>query len=568
MSSFWISSADIQCRYLSACYGYGQSRFVQNLKDLGIRLPGDLSLRTWATRGWFRPRLRVPIPAECFLSWRNFPLCEMQGVEDCPAEHQWGLTVLCGDASSSDEPGRPIEKLWMHWLDDPEDKEATAARTHAIDPVQAPEPTPIVHLHRGIKILPFADFFAHWQAYHAAELVRSMVVTVEGVTDQFSSWDNWLRERARDFDKNAKALAVRWESWGSFFDIVDCYRTIMARCLRRDTFEEDVRAGAQSLAAQRGIGANEVKEGIRDVFLQLWDRWASAAPNDDPRLMHSLQYDIQCAVRLWSDLSGSRIDPFDPFWFSRSHRGGKSAKLIDALPHEEWQARRDFAQLAPQYQSDFPAAFAMGEEQFADLLAANWTACTPLRRFCLAWVRLHNQLRSPDKDRSADQTIAANERIEQFNLVGLHTERLLRHAHAKFSKPEPDIGAIVAAAVERSVRATAKRSLNAARRRFKEMRGQARLYDQPRAEDLTIESKNVATGSTVADQLVAAHLNALILRNYAAHHDYLDDDLIYPGPDRSKPHAGFTLLSSCLFVVVAALRSLGEASPSTQAQSR
>ena len=555
MTSIRISTGDINCRYIAAPESRDQSPFGRHLHTVGIKLPKNLSLRTIAARGWLRPRLRVAIPIAALKSWTTFPSHPVTGEEACPPEDLWGLEVWTNATCSMPERETPVERLWMHWLDDPEDATTANANKHSLDPV-GPEPTPFVHPYLGSKVHPWIDFFADWQAYHAAELVRSAVFTVHGLTDQVGSLDTHLRERAREFDQDAQELAQRWEKRGAFFDIVGCYRTILARCCQRDSFSKDVRAGARAFAAQRGLDAAEVKLGIRDVLLRLWQRWTDAAQVTDTRLMLRLQQDIQYAVRLWSDLSGEPIDPFDQFWFSKSLSRGESAMLIDALPHEEWLARRGFARLAVRYQRDFPQQYLMGEDQFADLLARHWEPCPPLRRFCLAWVRLHDQLRSEDRDRHADQILAANERIEQFNLIGLHAERLLRHVHALLHSPEPDIKPIVRAAVERCVRFTAKAHQNAAGRRLSELLKVTKLHQRRSAEELTITSAEVKTGSAAADQLVAGHLNALILRNYAAHHDYLDDELIYPNGDETKPHAGATLMSSCLLVVVAALHSL------------
>lgn len=556
MTSIRVSTGDTDCRYLAAPQSADLSQFGRELKKVEVKLPENLSLRTVAARGWLPPRLRVAIPVAALQSWPKFPSHPITAEEHCPPSDLWGLEVWTNATCTFPDRDTPPDKLWMHWLDDPDDATTVLARRHALDPTRDPEPAAFTHVRDGREVRPWIDFFAHWQVYHAAELVRSAVVTLHGLTDQFRSWDTYLREHAQAFDQNAQQLAARWEKWGAFFDIVGCYRTIMGRCCRRESFARDVRAGARAFAAQRGIDAAEVKQGIRDVLLRLWQRWADAPPVAGPDLMLGLQYDIQCAVRLWSDLSGAPVDPFDPFWFSKNRGRGESAELIDALPHEEWIARRDFTRQAVVYQRDFPGPFLLSEAQFADLLAQHWDACPPLRRFCLAWVRLHDQLQPLDADRLADQTIAANERIEQFNLIGLHTERLLRHVHTEIGRPEPDVKPIVRAALQRAVRRAAKSHLNAAGKRFSELLDETKLHQQRSADDLTIPSSAVGTGSTAADQLVAAHLNALILRNYAAHHDYLDDDLIYPSHDEAKPHAGATLLSSCLLVVAAALVGL------------
>lgn len=556
MTGMRISTGDLDCRYRAAPESREDSAFGSHLKAMGIKLPESLSLRTMAARGWLRPRLRVEIPVVALQSWTTFPRHPIAGDKACPPGDLWGLEVWTNATCLAPEFDTPTESLWMHWLDDPADTTTASARKHALDPVAHREPTPFVHPHRGSKVHPWIDFFADWQAYHVAELVRSAVFTLHGVTDQFHSVDTRLRERTREFDQDALELAERWEKRGAFFDVVGCYRTILARCCMRDSFSEDARVGARAFADQRCIDADFVKTGIKRVLLALWQRWASAPPINDQRLMLRLQQDIQFAISLWSDLSGERIDPFDPFWFSQSRSRGDSAMLIDALPDEEWIARRNFPQQAVPYQSGFPQPYVFGEGQFADLLAQHWEACPPLRRFCLAWMRLHDQLQGQANDRRADQTIEANEQIEQFNLIGLHTERILRHVHSLLHSPESEIKRIVRAAVERCVRLIAKAHQNEAGKRLSELMDETKLHQQRPAAHLAIAAEDVATGSAVADQLVAAHLNALILRNYAAHHDYLDDELIYPSGDETKPHAGARLMSSCLLVVVAALHSL------------
>lgn len=559
MTSIRISTGDMYCRYIAAPESSCQSPFGRHLQAVGIKLPEGLSLRKVAARGWLRPRLRVAIPVAALQSWTTFPSHPLTGDEACPPDDLWGLEVWTNTTCPIRERDTPDDRLWMHWLDDPGDTTTANARKHALNPAHDPEPTPFVHPYRGSPVHPWIDFFADWQAYHVAELVRSAVFTVHGMTDQASSWDTYLRERAREFDQDAQKLAERWEKRGAFFDVVGCYRTILARCCQRELFYRDVRAGARAFAAQRGIDASGVKRGIRDVLLQLWQRWKNSPPVADPRLMLRLQQDIQYAVHLWSDLSGEPIDPFDSAWFSKSRSRGESAMLIDALPHEEWLARRDFAQSAVRYQRGFPSPFPMGEEQFADLLARHWEPCPPLRRFCLAWVRLRNQLRSQDHERHADQTISANERIEQFNLIALHTERLLRHVAAvPLATAGKQDGSV------KVIRSAAQRSLTHLHPAVSVpdqhvddlLKRHTSLHSMPDLAQQICLPSQVASGSDAADNLIAAHVNALIARNYAAHHDYLDDELIYPSRDEAKPHVGATLMSSCLLVVVAALHSL------------
>lgn len=556
MSYLSISTGDTDCRYLSAPESKDDYKFGSHLASLGIKLPPNLSIRIMVARGWLKPRLRVVLPVPALLSWRNFPTYEADYDDSCPAGDTWALNAWCASATPWDDLDRPIEKLWMHWLDDPGDDTGIRARENSIDPADpAAEPTPFVHPNGDQTVLPWIDFFADWQAYQVAELVHLAEFAVDGVTDVVGGVEQYLRHHVARFDESAKDLGVRWEERGAFFDHVACYRTILAQVAKRESFHDDAQRGAQSWAAQRGVDAAAIRGGIRDVLLRLWQRWEDSAPVSSQRLMHRLQQDIQYATRLFTDLTKEQIDPFDPFWCSQTRNRGPSADLIDALPYEEWTAQREFPLNALHYQRGFPAPFLLGPGQVSALIAKHWPDSAPLR-FCLAWVRLHEDMGNRDQDLPADMTIKANERIEQFNLIGLHTERLLRDVHARFGKDEPEINPIVRVAVGRAVRIVAKSHQNAAGRRVSELLEETKLHDRRPAEDLTISAAMVATGSDAADAVIAAHLNALIARNYAAHHDYLDDALIYPHRDETKPHAGAILLSSCLLVVIAALHSL------------
>lgn len=552
------------CRYLAAPQSASRgSQFSNHLDALGIRLPSNLSLRTMVQRGWLRPRVRVSIPVPALLSWENFPRHPIHGDEACPDEERWGLEAWCAATSSFSDRDRVTDKLWMHWLDDPDDETAGIARAHALDPIGAPEPSPFFHPQRGENVLPWIDFFADWQAYNVAELVRRAEFCVEGVTDQFGSNGTCVEAHTTTFDQHARKLAEQWEGRGAFLDHIACYRTILANCATRDTFIRDAQLGARSWASQRGVTPEKIRSGIRDVLLCQWQRWSSSPPVRGEKLMHRLQQDLHLATRLLWDLTGEPVDPFDPFWYSDRRGHAQWAQLIEALPFEEWLARRDFPELAVRYQWNSPNPFVMGKPELSDLVARHWPTCPPLRRFCLAWVRLHKEMRGGDRDLPADATIAANERIEQFNLVALHTERLMRNGYDVFhprqpEDPQPEARDVVLDAIERALRRAADGYQSVAAKRADKLFRRTSLRTMPDATDLLVAPSDVNCGSSAADHVVAAHLNALIARNYAAHHEYLDDDLVYPGQDEAKPHVGATLLSSCLVVTVAALHGLSE----------
>ena len=54
-------------------------------------------------------------------SWRNFPTYPAKYDGTCSTSDAWALNAWCASTSPWRDPTRPHDKLWMHWLDDPDD---------------------------------------------------------------------------------------------------------------------------------------------------------------------------------------------------------------------------------------------------------------------------------------------------------------------------------------------------------------------------------------------------------------------------------------------------------------
>jgi hypothetical protein len=544
------------CLYLG--HRPGSSQFLEHAQTLGITLPDTLPLLTLAMRGWLWPRLRIALPpAAISACWNS--RCDPTGSADYDPAHAWAHQLLA-QCSTSSPPVLPTDAPWKHWLESQLSEPGREVLNHAIDVDPTSCPAPTQHpLAPDLTIVPVIDFYADWQAYHLAELLDLAEFRVFLATADASELATRYREHVQQVAQGADNLTAKWAELGRVFEWITRFRTIWASHaqLLGDDFDQAMRRDTAAWAKKVGVDAAKVRTAIKDTLLDLWADWQERPPLDSHSLRQSLQRDIGLATQLLRNLTGEAIDPFDEDWFwpheDRSNLA--SARLIDALPNEEWRAPITFAELASFRTRAFPTPYALSKAQLWNLLRAHWTTCAPLRRFCLAWVRLMRS-RLRDAHRHPDATIEANDRIEQFNLVGLHTERVLRHVHARIAKPEPEIKPIVRGAVERAVRVVAKSHQNGAGRSLSDLLEDTKLHQPRAANDLPIDPYKVNTGSPAADAIVVAHLNALVARNYAAHHDYLDEDLVGPSHDDKKPHPGFTLLSSCLLVVVAAIHSL------------
>lgn len=554
-----VSTADQNCRFLAAPgTSTSGSQFGGHLAELGLALDRTWPLADLVQRGWLQPRLRVGLPESALQSWVNFPNHTMQLDGTCPHEQEWALAVwadaTCGPAPPREEP---LERLWAHWLEDDSDPTARFAIGAAVAPQQWPDA--VRHQRNGRTMQPWIDYFAYWQAYHIAELLTRARFAGYFAPESKHVASHFDRHATR-LEKSAATLADRWQELGTCFEWVGYYRTILAKCATNPDFDSKTRAAARAWATNHGITAEQLRTQIRESLLTLWQRWQDSPPISSDRLAHALQGDIQYATRLLSDLEDEPTDPFNPTWYWDTRRGRRSsACLIEALPHEEWLAQRDFPGDAVNYQRCFPPSSAVGQEQIAERVLAHWNHCAALRRFCLAWVRLHKEVNSRHQRRTADAEIASNERIEQFNLIALHAERLVRFSQpgSQDGETQPSSPGVFHDSAMRCIAAIAP-GFHADQQKVRRILFEkTKLHRMPEASRAVLTPEAVAMGDPRVNRVVAAHGNALIARNYAAHHDYLDWELVYPGKGGDEPHAGATLMSSCLFVALEQLRAMG-----------
>ena len=160
----------------------------------------------------------------------------------------------------------------------------------------------------------------------------------------------------------------------------------------------------------------------------------------------------------------------------------------------------------------------------------------------------------------SESVIRRAERIEQFNLTLMHAERVLsleyRERRQETRYPE--------------IRKLAKDTLNhllcrwlltkgtvsrIAQQRTQELLAQhAMLHDLDPQQGLPLVSpSDIASGSNSADHAAAMLINFVIARNYAAHHDAVDAELVYPTDDDADKHPGAIAITCGIGAVMAAL---------------
>jgi hypothetical protein len=557
----------MQCRYLAApgTETEAPSPFGSHLRLHGIQLPRDCSMAYMVHVGWISPLFRVPLPRSALESWKNYPEFPNRGTERCPAEDSWGLDLWV-NAMTSPMPGTcDTPNWWLHFLDDVGNPLNKLVRAHATDRNdEGLLPACFAHPHGGREVKPWIDFFAYWQAYQVAELLAS-------ATRRFYVTPGFEKRVATGADvalecvaKFACRIRRKWEGRRPTFEWLSRFRTIIAAGMERET--GDVEAAARDSARQQGLTPEQVAAEIRDTLLVAWqdlDRIGNALPGGDT-LRASLRQDIEYALYLLRILSGQPIDFLTPGWTYPDRLGPRPwAQLIDALPRDVWLARQKFSDLAIEYvdRSMWPAPgkFSIDAKAIDDLLATRWNRSRALRRFCLAFFRMHQELSGRV---SGGGVLHSNEVIEQMIVTILNAEKLIMSIHGKAESSEngrqPGTWDVVKAGLKHLLEKL-NLSESGAREKVDALKSRTRLHNlAARGRDIFITPADVGSGSDDADYFAAAHVNFVIARNYAAHHDSLDEEFVVPNDLDPSQHLGRVAIQSTLTVALASLQTAAD----------
>jgi hypothetical protein len=559
-----ISSVDQRCRYVPAVgtQTANSSPFGDVLKKkYGITLPAECSLERMVTAGWVRPVLRVALPRCAFDAWRNYPEFPSEGWQDCPEADRWALD-LYATAMSGARPGRNGE-WWVHFLDDPADPLALITRAHAKDPSDRAALPPVFrHAHTNREIRPWWDFFAYWQVFPVAETLDALTCTILLTDDVGATVTNGLPVCQSFAQAEVQAISRKWEERRAAFEWLSRMRTVLGASAVANRPWSDVSTAFRRVADSMKLTADQMKNDIRATLLVMWREWSdqrSRLAREYPALRELLRQEIQCAIFLLEQLTGEPTDFLDAHWYDARRQPNDWSNLIDALPLEQELARRDFPDLASMYLKKHAALLPRGAIPDADglraLLANRWRDNRPLRRFVLAFDRLHREL-TGEHLMASETVIRAAECIEQFLLTVLHTERVLSSIYRKRKQASkyPSLRELLRDTLNHVLQHLGLSSYSVDKTHWEKWEKRAKLHDLPKALPV-VDPGDVNSGCDTVDRLVTSFANFLIARNYAAHHDALDADLIYPSKADPGQHAGHIALSSVLIAVVTTLQA-------------
>jgi len=396
-----FSSRDLDCRYLSILHGERGS-FEARSKGLGLHLSSGL-LTTLLDRGLLVPALSVQLPARFFEEWEDFPILQGSFSQDLGwAADVWAFATGQDDVwpkrSSLDR-----ESWWVHPFDDPGHDFGNTVRGRRLDARPAPEDA-TARGARGQRIRALVDFVPYWEAFRLAELLQDLklfprVLALAGNQEVAETVLDHLPDLWNDAQDRAARTKQTWADLPPVFDWISRYRTLWAAAIHFEVDRNSIQNAVAKLTGNLNLTPERVREDIREKLLVLWNSWSwKRRSSFSAQLLTSLQYDIAAAVDLLETAFGQPVDPFEEFWDPPYPNPRLWTRLKVALPYEKWQCQETTWQEAPSYLKNclrvLPLSTVEGHHCLRKLVRQSWPASVNFRRFCVAFARLHEELRT------------------------------------------------------------------------------------------------------------------------------------------------------------------------------
>lgn len=559
-----MTSGDSCCRYIAAPGTQTKSTpFGKHLEKLGVEFDSALSLASMIERGWIQPQRRVVLPPEAFHAWTNFAVISPIEAENCPPIHEWAIVLYIDSMSSGSVHRR--KDWWVADLDEANEFTEQVRAHSTTDFSTAALPPSFRHARANQEVRPWIDFFAYWQAFEVYDYLDHMKgwywLTSDPATDPAKA----KASRQQWVEAFEARLQREWEPRRRAFDWLSQMRTALGSSVMPQRPRSEIDDALACIAKSIPISVEQMRLDVRDTLLRMWQtkvRRKSAERQWPEPLKALLRQEIEYGIHFIERLDRKPIDFLDAFW-SPQHGNGDHARLIDALPLELELARRDFGFHAYPYVTEHiktvPALSHFTEGGLRSFIDRTWESNPAIHRFALALHRLHEQLGGEQSDGN-DEVIRRNERIEQFILVIIHAEKILSHAvrARRAEKRFMDVRNLAKESLNRVLHAwkTPSHICRAAQDSAKSLLiAHAQLHELNETDGIPfVLPETVGTCDTAVDLLVSAFVNLVIARNYAAHHDSYDVELVYPS-DKPGPHPGAIALRSVIISVLTTLQS-------------
>ena len=516
-----------------------EGTFVKWLEDLGLRdFLHRYPLAQLIEWGWLVPQHRVTFPTEYFEAWRNFP--------ECGSSADAGFDAFNLLWSSSWLTEGDNETLWfLHPFFRPNDVAGQLLSEQGKIRHLPQVPEAFVHTN-GRTILPYADYFFHWQGYALIDVIcaADCIAPILNTPDVQACAQGIVRVAELVKETRPQDVLTTPKRWGGLVELMTWlshYRTFREALFIPESELEKERSmrreGAKQLAAHLGISAEMLAQAIKEKLLVLAQKWRRANERHcvwTLRAYPYLQSDIFVAMEWLCYLSDRMLDYYLDRWQYDTWGQREWAELHKVLEYEFFTDRLYFLNHAPLYLETYntllPEAEQLNGDYFKQLVDKLRINNYPFGSFQGAYRQLHEEL-SSRVDHKGGLDFRELRPLDYYSLLAIRAEGCLRFA----MNQDDFLGG--AQKLKEYVECLAKRKglSAAALSRYKENLKITQLHATPPEPIKSIMELDNSGLPDKEHYLVQAFLCCELARNYFAHHHYLDDKLL-----RSK-ESGFML---------------------------
>lgn len=521
---------------LLAAYEDTSGPFVKWLEELGLgEFLKQYPLSKLVEWGWVIPQYRVPFPKRFFECWENYPCFPCDTPTDLiDYATLWGYWWEIDDSS---------EPLWfLDPIFQPGNQAGQLLKQH---PYKASDKNPIPESFehkRGISITPYVDYFYKWQGYALIDVIAKSdifepIYFSPDAIDRANSLAR-LVERINDYHPKTE-IPNYWTELDSLMVNIQHLQGLQ-RAIPNTSgsdFHKNqtlYQEGARALAIHFEITPDNLEQTIREHLLVLAQNWMmSLSPPKRKSILIShawpnLQLDIQKAISWLIILSGKSFEDYIEEW-NVGFMGWRPEAAIDkVLPFEFLEHKRKFTLLAPTYLKKFNETNSslgkFDEETLPKIIRNLCKLNYPFTGFLSAFYELHEHLtyKSFEKNGLDFRTLRP---LDHYALLAIHAEGCLRRELDSMSQLDNINSDHQGLSVYIQKLAELKKLSGKISGSFNNHRKLADLRTNRNDPIGRIQSLKTNLSAT-EHQVVQAFLCCLLARNYFAHHDFLDKELI------------------------------------------
>jgi hypothetical protein len=516
------------------------SRFDKWLEKLGLTdFLKSYPIEQLIDWGWLKPQYRVIFPPTFFEEWDNYPYYPEESQGEANVYHSlWEYTW---------ETDKPNTALWF--LDPafrPGEPMHSVLQASAKIETDASEPKSITHKN-GRLIYPYTDYFFHWQGYALVDVIRSAdclqaVYWTPNATEKHLNLGKTIAHLSKAGlagPTSPLAASGRWGALAEPMTWLSLFRSFNEALNHHYDISTDERRtlhrqGAIELAKYLNVTENDLETFLKDGLLVLADDWMR---NNKLRTSSSLwtqhawphlRSDIQLALIWLIAISGKSFSHYIDKWKKPYFGNLGWAPLEEVLPYAFLEHDKKLAQMGPIYLKSFNSTKGIkkkfDESRITEICRAARKSNRPFGGFLSSFAELHNHLSQTSFE---DYGIDFRELrpLDHYAMLAIHAEGCLRRELDIRGKLETIETGSQTLSVYLDKLSSEKGISSKVIGTFKTNRALSDLKkdrNDPIGRIQSFKSKLPAP----EHQLVQAYLCCLLARNYFAHHDFLDNELL------------------------------------------